>query len=88
MFTILQLGVTWLASVLDQTWAALIVTGLMLVVALILEKSFFKRSLSQGFLALGFGRPNPRAILVACLIAVIMLAFFSVFSLITGLKLV
>jgi membrane protease YdiL (CAAX protease family) len=76
--------VTWLAGVLDQTWAALIVTGLMLVVALIFENSFFKRPISGGFLALGFGRPNPRAILAALIIGIIMLAFFPVFSLITG----
>jgi membrane protease YdiL (CAAX protease family) len=84
MFTILQFGLPWLASVLDQTWGALIVTGFMLLVALILEKSFFKRSLVEGFLALGFGRPNPRAILVASIIGIIMMTFFPVFSLITG----
>jgi membrane protease YdiL (CAAX protease family) len=84
MFPILQFGLPWLAGVLDPTWAALIIAGFMLLVALILEKSFFKRSLAEGFLALGFGRPNPRAILVAIIIGVIMLAFFPVFSLTTA----
>lgn len=84
MFGILQLGVTWLAGLFDQTWAALIVTGIMVFAAVSFERLFFKYSPPQGFLALGFGRPNPRAVLAASIIAVIMLAFFPVFSLSTG----
>jgi membrane protease YdiL (CAAX protease family) len=84
MFGILQIGVTWLAGLLDQTWAALIVTTVMLFTAVLFEKLFFKYSISRGLLALGFGRPNLRAILAASMIAVIMLAFFPVFSLSTG----
>lgn len=33
MFVILQLGVTWLAALLNQSWAALIVTTIMILVA-------------------------------------------------------
>jgi membrane protease YdiL (CAAX protease family) len=56
----------------------------MLIAAVIFERYFFQRSGAQAFLALGFGRPAPRAILVAFIIAVIMLVFFPVFSLSTG----
>lgn len=84
MFTILQIGVTWLAGLLDQTWAALIVTALMIVVGLLFERLFFKRDAAQGLNALGYGQPNPRAVLVAAIIGLIMLAFFPIFSAVTG----
>jgi hypothetical protein len=88
MFTILQIGVTWLAGLLDQTWAALIVTVTMVVIAIVLERLFFKHDPARAVSALGFGRPNPRAILVASIIAVIMLAFFPFFRSVQVLKLV
>ena len=84
LFAILQFGVTWLASIWDQTWAALVITALMLVVAVIFKRLFFKHDTPQALNALGFGSPNGRAILVAGIIAVIMLAFFPIFSLVTG----
>jgi cytochrome c biogenesis protein CcdA len=34
LFVILELGVTFLAALLEQTWAALIVTAIMVLVAL------------------------------------------------------
>jgi membrane protease YdiL (CAAX protease family) len=84
MFGILQLGVTWLAAELDPTWAAIIVTAVMLVVAVTLERLFFKRDTAQGLSVLGFRRPNPRALLVAAIIALVMLGFFPIFSISTG----
>ncbi|HSL45068.1 MAG TPA: CPBP family intramembrane glutamic endopeptidase [Anaerolineales bacterium] len=84
LFSILNFGVTRLAESLDQTWAALIVTAFMLIVALVLQRVFFKQDVTRGLRALGFGRPNPRAILVAAIIAAIMVAFFPIFSLSTG----
>ena len=84
MFVILQLGVTWLAALLDQTWAALIVTTIMVLVAILFERQAFKHNAVQGLRAIGYGRPNPRAILVAVIIGLIMLAFFPIFSLVTG----
>ena len=84
LFAILELGVTWLAALLDQTWAALIVTTVMVSVALLLERQAFKHNSAQGRQALGYGPPNPHAILAAAIIGVIMLAFFPVFSLVTG----
>src|SRR5512145_548000 len=84
LYTILQVGITWVARLLDQTWAALIVAALMLVVALALEKVFFGRDPLQGLQALGFGRPNARALVVALIIGAVMLAFFPIFSILTG----
>jgi len=84
MFVILELGVTWLAALLDQTWAALIVTAVMIFVALLFERQAFKHDAAQGLRAIGYGRPNPRAILVAVIIGLIMLVFFPIFSLVMG----
>jgi len=84
MFVILELGVTALAALLDQTWAALIVTAIMVLVAVLFERQAFKHSAAEGLRAIGFGRPNPRAVLVAAIIGFVILAFFPIFSLITG----
>jgi len=84
MFVILELGVTWLAALLDQTWAALIVTAIMVLVAVLFERQAFKKDAAQGLRAVGYGRPNLRAIWVAAIIGLIMLAFFPIFSMITG----
>jgi membrane protease YdiL (CAAX protease family) len=84
MFVILELGVAFLAPRLDQTGAALIVTVIMVLVALLFERQAFKHNAAQGLRAIGYGKPNPRAILVAISIGLIMLAFFPIFSLVTG----
>ena len=84
LFIILQFGVTWLAGLWDQTWAALVITAFMLAVAVLLEKLFFRHNLSQGLSTLGLGRPHGRAILAALIIVLFMLAFFPIFSLTTG----
>ena len=84
MFVILELGVTALAALLDQTWAALIVTAIMVLVAVLFERQAFKHSAAEGLQVIGFGRPNPRAVLVAAIIGLVMLAFFPTFSLLTG----
>jgi hypothetical protein len=84
LFGILQIGVTQFSSVLDQTWAALITATVMLVVAVALEKLLFRRKIARGLSALGFGRPNLRALSVAAIITLLMLAFFPIFSLSTG----
>ena len=84
MFVVLELGVTFLAALLDQTWAALIVTAIMVLVALLFERQAFKHNAAQGLRAIGYGKPNPRAILVAAIIGLTMLAFFPIFSLVTG----
>lgn len=84
MFVILELGVTFLAARWGQTWAALIVTAIMVLVAVLFEKQAFKKDAAQGLQALGYGKPNRPAILVAAIIGLIMLAFFPIFSLATG----
>jgi membrane protease YdiL (CAAX protease family) len=69
---------------IDQTWAALIVTAIMVLVAVLFERQAFKKDATQGLRALGYGRSNPRAILMAAVIGFSMLAFFPIFSLVTG----
>jgi membrane protease YdiL (CAAX protease family) len=84
MFVILEFGVTFLAALLDQTWAALIVTAIVVLVAVLFERQAFKHDGIQGLRAVGYARPNPRAVWVAAIIGLIMLAFFSLFSMVTG----
>jgi hypothetical protein len=52
MFLILQGGATWLSGILDPTWAALIVTALMLLTAAVCERLVFNLTLPQAFRAL------------------------------------
>jgi len=85
MFLVLQIGTTWLTGRFDMTWSALIATSTMLGLALLLEKLFFKRGRLPALRALGFRRPNPPALAVAGIIALIMLAFFPLFTLVTGI---
>lgn len=84
LFAILEISVTWLASQMDQTWAALIATVTMLTVALILEKAFFGLRPLEALRGLGYRLWNPRAVLTASIIAIIMQAFFPIFSWVTG----
>ena len=55
MFLVIQFGTIWLAGTLDLTWSALIATGVMLGLALGLEKWSFKRDPFAALNALGFG---------------------------------
>jgi membrane protease YdiL (CAAX protease family) len=78
MFLILQAGLTWLAKFLDWTWSALLTTAAMLALALALERFVFGRPLAVSVRALGWVRASPRAMLVAALIGLAMLAFFPI----------
>jgi len=84
MFLILQFGVTFLVSMMDLTWSALIGTAVMLAFVLALERLVFARRPVEALSALGWGRANPRAMLVAVILSVAMLAFFPVVSLVWG----
>ena len=87
MFVVLQGGLTLLVPRLDQTLAALVVTGTMFAVAFAIEGLAYGRDVRQALAALGFGRPNPRALLAAGTIGVAMLAFFPLYALSTGIPL-
>ena len=81
MFVILQFGVTFLVSIMDLTWSALIGTAAMLAFVLAFERFAFARRPVEALSALGWGRANPRAVLVAVSLSVALLAFFPVVSL-------
>lgn len=83
LFAIVQLGVPRLATRLDLTWSYLVGSLAMLACALLLERLVFGRSPGAALMHLGFGRPAPRALLVAGLIAAALLAFFPIVSRIT-----
>jgi len=70
MFLILQFGVTFLASVMDMTWSALINTATMLVFALAFEHLVFARRPVESLRALGWRKANLRATLVAVILSV------------------
>jgi len=84
MFAILELGVTWLAARMDQTWAGIIAFVVMLIAGLIFERTFFGRNLSEAVRDLGYGLWNPRAVLAALIILLATMLFFPIFALATG----
>jgi membrane protease YdiL (CAAX protease family) len=81
MFLILQFGVTFLISVMDLTWSAIIGTATMLVFVLSFERLVFARRPVESLRALGWGQANFRATLVAVILSVAMIAFFPIVSL-------
>lgn len=87
MFIMLQFGVTFLASITDLTWGALIATGGMLTFALAFEHFTFARRPGEALRALGWGQARFSALLVAIVLTILMLTFFPVVSLIWGVSL-
>ena len=84
MYLVLQGGLTLLIPRLDLTWASLIVAAAMFALAFAIERVAFKRNPLMALAALGFGRPNPGALLAAGIIAAVMVAFFPLYSVATG----
>lgn len=84
LFAILQIGVTWLAGQIDQTWAALAATLVMLFAAILLGRAFFGLKPLEALRDLGYGPWKPRTVLAAATIAMLMQAFFPIFSFATG----
>jgi membrane protease YdiL (CAAX protease family) len=82
MFLILQFGVTFLLSMMDFTWSALLGTGAMLTFVLAFEWFMFARPPVEALSALGWGRANRRAVLVSVILSCILLAFFPIISLV------
>jgi membrane protease YdiL (CAAX protease family) len=88
LYLILQVGLTWLAPRMDQTWSQLLVAAVMLTVALLLEKLFWGRQPLAALRMLGFGKANWRAMVVAVIISALMLLFFPIFSALTGTSII
>jgi membrane protease YdiL (CAAX protease family) len=84
MFLTLQGGLNLLTPRLDLTWSAFAVSAAMLAVALGIERVAFGRASRAGLAALGWGRPNPRALLAAAFIAAAMVAFLPLYAIATG----
>lgn len=84
MYLVLQGGLTLLIPRFDLTWASLIVALAMFAVAFAIEGLVFRRNPLEALAALGFGRPNPGALLAAGIIVAAMLAFFPLYSVATG----
>jgi membrane protease YdiL (CAAX protease family) len=84
MFLILQLGVTLLISVVDQTWSALIATAAMVAFVFAFERLALARRPVEAVRALGWVRSNFRAVLVAVVVSAAMLLFYPLASLIIG----
>ena len=88
MFVVLQGGLTLLSPRLDITWTSFIVTAAMFAVVLAIEGLAFRRTPRQALAALGFGRPNPRALLAAGIISLGLISFFPIYAVVTGTPLV
>ncbi len=86
MFVVIEFGPTWLTQWLDQPASAILATIAMLAVAMVLERAFYRRDALAAFAALGFNRPRVAAIAVAAILALVMLAFFPAFALVTGAR--
>jgi membrane protease YdiL (CAAX protease family) len=84
MFVALQVGLVLLVPMIGMTGAALAASGAMFLIVVAIERLAFGRGLRTGLLALGWARPRFGAILAATLISLGMLAFFPVYSLVTG----
>lgn len=84
LFLILQLGLTGLAARMDQTWSQLLVAAIMLLVALLLERLFWRRHPLAALGALGFVQTNWQTVLIALIISALMLLFFPIFAWQTG----
>src|SRR5688572_26387998 len=84
MFVVLQGGLNLLIPRIDLTWSSLIVTAAMLSLVVLIERLAFRRTTLPALAALGFGRPNPAALVAAGIIAAVMLAFFPIYALATG----
>jgi len=84
MFLILQVGVTLLISIVDQTWSALIATAAMVAFAFVFERLALARRPIEALRALGWVRSNLRAVMVAVILSAVMLMFYPIAWLATG----
>jgi len=84
MFLVVQLGVPWLTPTFGPTPASVVGATAMILVGFLLERWLFRRSANEAVVALGFGRPRWRALLVAGVITALMLTFFPIFAALTG----
>jgi membrane protease YdiL (CAAX protease family) len=75
---------TWLGSLRGE--AGLLVCALVIIATLLVERLLFKTGLRQVVERLGLGYPNLRAMRVALLVSLILLAFFPLFSLVSGVQ--
>jgi membrane protease YdiL (CAAX protease family) len=87
LFLILQFGPDLLIPSLGQFWGTLVPALVMLALALGCEMLLFTQGRPQLALRrLGYGQPGLRAIVVALLLTGIMLLFFPLVSLLTGVR--
>jgi membrane protease YdiL (CAAX protease family) len=68
----------------DRTAGFLLASAVSVVCAVAVDVLIFRRTLPAAWRHLGFGRPDKRTTVVTTLITTVMLAFYPIFSLITG----
>jgi membrane protease YdiL (CAAX protease family) len=73
---------TWLGS--TRGAAGLLVCALVFVTTLLVERLLFKTGVRRAAQRLGLGYPDSRAMGLALLISLVLLAFYPLFSLVTG----
>jgi hypothetical protein len=82
VWVVLDRSATWLDSNMGE--AGVLVCALVILAALVVERLLFGTGPRRALRRLGFGRPNGRAILAGSLVALAMISFYPIFSLITG----
>ncbi|MCL4302266.1 MAG: CPBP family intramembrane metalloprotease [Anaerolineae bacterium] len=82
IFLVLDRSASWLGSLRGE--AGLLVCALVIATSLLVERLFFKTRIRQAVQRLGLGYPTPQVIGVTLLASLGLLAFFPLFSLVTG----
>jgi membrane protease YdiL (CAAX protease family) len=84
LFAVLQFGPAWLAVWFDPTVSVVLAAAAMLAIALVLGRALFGAGPAAMLASLGFRRPPARAVAVAGIVTLLMLAFFPIVTATTG----
>jgi membrane protease YdiL (CAAX protease family) len=82
IYLALERAATWTNSQFGEYGA--LICGLVIVVALVVERMLFAAPPQQALRALGFGRPAPRGLLAALLAGLPLLVYFPIVALLIG----
>jgi membrane protease YdiL (CAAX protease family) len=82
IYLVLDRSAAWTNSLFGEY--GLLICGLVIAAALLVERLLFGRIPRQALGALGLGRPSGRGLLAALLVSLALLAYFPIFALVNG----
>ena len=82
IYLVLDRSATWTNSLFGEY--GVLICGLVIGAALLVERLLFATPPRQAFAALGFGRPSFRGLLAALLASLVLLAYLPIFAGVTG----